>query len=236
MWGCYFASFGLIHCNFTMRFQKIIFVSDSFIGKKMKKFFMILFVMVMGCFAQFVKVFEQPISAGELQVNVYTYAYDAENLIQFNGGTYYAFRSGDELNVLNIHTQQIEFNVKIASLGLGAKCAVWFYFYKNFLKSDGAWTCLVQEYGDSSYYTLKIYTNGFLSNSNIRSYGELIQVRSVEGNLYLTAKTKDAVTIYLVRNDLSSISSANSSPPITALKNSMLKKLAYVSFGSLNLS
>ena len=131
---------------------------------------------------------------------------------------------------------QIEFNVKIASLGLGAKSAVWFYFYKNFLKSDGAWTCLVQEYGDSSYYTLKIYTNGFLSNSNIRSYGELVQVHRVEGNLYLIAKTKDAVAIYLVRNDLASISSANSSPPITALKNSMLKKLAYVSCGSLNLS
>ncbi len=102
---------------------------------------------------------------------------------------------------------QIEFNVKIASLGLGAKSAVWFYFYKNFLKSDGAWTCLVQEYGDSSYYTLKIYTNGFLSNSNIRSYGELVQVHCVEGNLYLIATSKDAVTIYLVRNDLSSISS-----------------------------
>ena len=37
MWDCYFASFGLIHCNFTMRFQKILDHLEIILGNDVHK-------------------------------------------------------------------------------------------------------------------------------------------------------------------------------------------------------
>ncbi|OWV27127.1 hypothetical protein B7988_02955 [Fibrobacter sp. UWB1] len=166
--------------------------------KKILSVMLLLFAVAAN--AQLTKIFETPVVSSSSRVINNVNAFDAENLNDIYFG-YYAFLSGSEAKILNLKTQEIEHTLNITAFvdttkitSLGVSC------YKNFFKSDGAWSCLIKPYSSYSE-TMKIIHNGKVISTTVQN-SLFAEVRQSNGNLYVVSKLQDKIEVYLVRNDL----------------------------------
>ena len=172
----------------------------------MKKILSVMLLMfAVGANAQFTKVYEAPISGSyKIPWNkvIVSSAYDVEHLNDVYS-PYYAYRSGDIVNVLNLETQEVEFKLDLTSVIDTSFYYTYVYFYKNLFKSDKSWSCFLMPYTvTSSSFGLDVYDNGKLTKTAIKSTSTFPSLRSGNGKLYLLAASSTSIEVYLVRNDL----------------------------------
>ena len=181
-----------------------------------------LLVLVSVASAQFTKVYEVPISnnykipMGKVQISG---VYDAEKINEIYP-QYHAFRSGDEIKVLNLSTQDVEFSMDLTSLIDTTHYYTYVTLYKNLFKSDNSWSCFLIPYTTtSSFFDLEIYSYGKHTKTNIKQASIVPNLRSGDGKLFLIAQTNNSVEVYLVRNDMPQTSAIPyNTPYISALK------------------
>lgn len=181
-----------------------------------------LLLFAVGANAQFTKVFETPVSAvGKIPANkamVYG-AFDAEKTSDVYP-PYVSFRSGDNMNVLNLQTLEIEYKLDLTSIIDTSYVYTYVAFYKNLFKSDNSWSCLLMPYtATTGGYGLHIYSGGKITKTDIVAYSTFPAIRRVDEKLLLLIPTKTSYEVYLVRNDLPQTTAIPySSPYISALK------------------
>lgn len=184
--------------------------------------FILLFLFAVGANAQFTKVFETPVfSAGKIpslkvSLNV---TYDVEETNELMSH-YYTFRTGDEVKILNLESMETEFSMDLTGVIDTSYYTTYLLFYKNFYKSDKSWTCILVPYTASTgEFGLQIYNGGKLTKTDIKSASILPYVVKTKEKVFLLTRSKDAVVVYLVRNDLPQTTAIPySSPYISALK------------------
>lgn len=172
----------------------------------MKKIVLIFLLSFAVCAnAQFAKVLETPISAAakipanKVQLNI---TYDVEEINELISH-YYTFRSGDEIKILNLESMEIEFTMSLTGVIDTSFYYTYLSFYKNFYKSDKSWTCFVMPYSATTgEYGLQIYSAGKLTQTGITSTSRMPYAAKTKDKLFLLTRSKDALVVYLVRNDM----------------------------------
>ena len=185
--------------------------------------FILLFLFAVGANAQFTKVFETPISSTgkipslKVQLNG---TYDVEETNELMLSHYYTFRTGDEVKILNLESMEIEFSMDLTGVIDTSYYYTYLLFYKNFYKSDKSWTCFLVPYTASTgEYGLQIYNGGKLTTTDIKSVSMMPHAAKTKEKLFLLTRSKDALVVYLVRNDLPQTTAVPyNSPYISALK------------------